>query len=233
MNDTDSKTFGAMDRTLLGASAGFGIAYFAVLPIGPFPGDVVIKGLAVFLLSVVAWRSTGGVNGALLTLGLLASSLGDVFLGIDRVGLFVQGLASFLVAHLLYVAVFLRLRPKPLVLSGIGKALVAMFVIYGAGLSLVLFPHLGAPTVPVLIYALAITAMGVASILAGFAKPWVTLGAILFIASDSAIAIDKFLAPIFGVGYFIWSSYYLAQILIATGVIAVLARQRQSVEEQG
>jgi uncharacterized membrane protein YhhN len=210
----------------MGASAGFALAYFMSMALDAYTGLVAVKGAAVLLLAVVAWRQSGDINGRLLAAGLVLSSLGDVFLGIDRVGLFVQGLASFLVAHLFYVAVFVRLRPRPLALSARRKIAVAAVFIYGAGLAFWLAPDLDPHTAPVLIYAAAITAMGVSAMIAGFVKPWVALGAVLFIFSDSAIAIDKFLFAIDGVGYFIWPSYYLGQLLIMTGVIFAL-RQKQ------
>jgi len=215
-----------LDRTLLGASAGFALAYFLSIPLDPYPGVVAVKGAAVFLLAVIVWRRSLGPNGLLLALGLLASSAGDVFLGLDRGGLFVQGLGSFLIAHLLYIAVFVRVMPRPLVRSQGANAIAAMMVLYGILLGGWLFPSLGGHTLPVLVYAAAITVMGVTSVFASFSKPWVVIGAVLFIMSDSAIAIDKFLMPIDGVGYFIWPTYYLGQLLIATGVIAALASRR-------
>ena len=48
---------------------------------------------------------------------LLFSSLGDVFLGLDAEKLFVFGLSSFLLAHLLYMVLFIRNRRKPLTSS--------------------------------------------------------------------------------------------------------------------
>jgi len=215
----------ALDRLALGASAGFALAYFLSLPLEPYAGIVVVKGAAVFLLALIAWRQLKSTNGRLLALGLLISSVGDVFLRIDGVGLFVQGLASFLIAHLCYVAIFVRLTGRPLSLSGLKKISIVLLLIYGVALAGWLVPHLGAYTAPVMVYAVAITAMGVTSVMAGFSRPWVALGAVLFILSDSAIAIDKFLFSVEGIGYFIWPSYYIGQLLIMTGIISA-ARQR-------
>jgi len=231
MTATAKTEYSTLDRFGLGLSAGFALGYFISLPLEPYAGIVGVKGAAVLLLAAVAWRqiadTTNRVNIRLLALGLLVSSLGDVFLGLDRVGLFVQGLASFLIAHLFYVAIFVRLTPRPLALSGPRKIAAAVLIIYGGGLALWLLPGLGAHTVPVLVYAAAITAMGVTAVTAGFARPWVALGAVSFILSDSAIAIDKFLLPLDGVGYFIWPSYYIGQLLIMTGVISALRRKKE------
>jgi uncharacterized membrane protein YhhN len=224
MTASANTDYPAPDRVAMGASAGFALAYFLSLPLEPYAGIVAVKGAAVFLLAVVAWRQLKSTNGRLLALGLLISSVGDVFLRIDAVGLFVEGLASFLIAHLCYVAIFVRLTDRPLSLSGPKKTLITLLLIYGAALAAWLLPHLGAYAAPVMIYAVAITVMGVTSVLAGFSRPWVALGAVLFILSDSAIAIDRFLFSVEGIGYFIWPSYYIGQLLIMTGVISA-ARQ--------
>jgi uncharacterized membrane protein YhhN len=220
--------YSTTNRLLLGISAGFALAYLLCLPLEPFAGLVVIKGLGVFLLSVVAWRLAWDTNGRLLALGLLISSVGDVFLRLDPVGMFVHGLGSFLVAHLVYVALFLRLRPRPLALVGHQRGLIALFIIYGLGLGGWMLPNLGAYAAPVLVYAAAITVMGITCVLVRFSNPWVVVGAISFIASDSAIAIDKFIAPVEGIGWFIWPSYYIGQLLIMTGVIAAMRLAREN-----
>jgi len=225
---TSPATYSTSNRLLLGISAGFALAYLLCLPLEAFDGLVAIKGLGVFLLAVVAWRVTSDTNGRLLALGLLISSIGDVFLRLDPVGMFVHGLGSFLVAHLVYIVLFLRLRPRSGVVVGHQRGLIALFVIYGLGLGAWMMPHLGAHTVPVLVYAAVITVMGVTCVVSRFSNPWVLVGAISFIASDSAIAIDKFIAPIDGIGWFIWPSYYIGQLLIMTGVIAAMRKSGQN-----
>jgi uncharacterized membrane protein YhhN len=217
--------YGTSNRLLLGLSAGFALSYLLCLPLDPFAGLVIIKGGGVSLLSVVAWRMSKDMNGYLLALSLLLSAVGDVFLRIDPVGMFVHGLASFLVAHLVYVVLFVRLRPRPLALDGRQRALIALFIIYGLGLGSWMMPHLGAHTVPVLVYAAVICLMGIACVIAGFSNLWVLTGAVLFMSSDTALAIDKFIMPLDGIGWYIWPSYYLGQLLIMTGVIAHLKRR--------
>ena len=229
----DPVTYGTTNRLLLGLSAGFALSYLLCLPLDPFAGLVVIKGGGVFLLAVVAWRVTGGTNvrlpGLLLALGLLLSSVGDVFLRLDPVGMFVHGLGSFLVAHLIYVILFLRLRQRGAAINGRQRALIALFIIYGIGLGSWMMPHLGAHTVPVLVYAAVICLMGITCVLVGFSNRWVLLGALLFMSSDTALAIDRFVMPLDGIGWYIWPSYYIGQLLIMLGVIAHL-RFRTTVE---
>lgn len=47
----------------------------------------------------------------------------------------------------------------------------------------------------------------------------VAIGAVLFILSDSAIAVDKFLQPIPAATWIIMTTYAAAQYLIVTGVV--------------
>jgi uncharacterized membrane protein YhhN len=226
INGNSNSGFGTTNRLLLGLSAGFALSYLLCLPLDPFAGLVVIKGGGVFLLAVVAWNMSGKnesrLPGLLLALGLLLSSVGDVFLRLDPVGMFVHGLASFLVAHLIYVTLFLRLRPRGEKINGRQRALIALFIIYGLGLGSWMLPHLGAYTVPVLVYAAVICLMGITCVLASFSNRWVLLGALLFMSSDTALAIDKFIMPLDGIGWYIWPSYYIGQLLIMLGVIVHL-----------
>jgi uncharacterized membrane protein YhhN len=61
--------------------------------------------------------------------------------------------------------------------------------------------------------------MVVAVFLAGFITPWVYAGAILFLISDSIIAISKFKTPVPSQGHLVWATYYLGQCGIALGFL--------------
>ena len=65
----------------------------------------------------------------------------------------------------------------------------------------------------------ALTTMVVTSILAGLSRSWVVLGAILFLISDSLIAVTKFKTPIAGRDFLVWSTYYVGQCGIALGYL--------------
>lgn len=154
---------------------------------------------------------------ALVVLGMLFSLGGDIFLMLPR-DAFVWGLASFLVAHLFYIAAYLS--------RGGFRAnwlLLAPFVLYGAGLLALLLPHAGAVRVPVILYAVVLMAMGwqAAALwwaLRDTAALLAMAGALLFIASDSILALDKFRAPIPQHNLLIMSTYYGALLLIAWSV---------------
>jgi len=60
--------------------------------------------------------------------------------------------------------------------------------------------------------------MGISALLADLVTPVAAFGALLFIASDAMIAIDKFHGHIPGGNQLIWITYYSAQLLILLGV---------------
>jgi uncharacterized membrane protein YhhN len=149
--------------------------------------------------------------------GLCASLVGDVFLMFpgDR---FLPGLVSFLLAHICYIVAF----ATPHALND-GLWVLALMVGYGCAMYGFLFPQLGALKLPVAIYVAVILAMGwlaVARFVAEHSSASfdAAVGALLFIASDSLLAIDRFRKPLRWAGLWILGTYFVAQILIAKSV---------------
>ncbi|BAL98729.1 MULTISPECIES: lysoplasmalogenase [Caldilinea] len=153
----------------------------------------------------------------LIAVGLLFSLAGDIFLMLPG-DFFLWGLVSFLVAHVFFVAAFLE--QTGLQIHG---HLLILFTLYGALLLYLLWPHVGALRLPVLMYALVLLLMGWQA-----SERWWSMrsastllamvGALLFIASDSILALDKFRAPIPHRDLLIMSSYYAALLCIAWSV---------------
>jgi len=73
---------------------------------------------------------------------------------------------------------------------------------------------LGSMLIPVVIYSLVLSCMGISAV----GTPLAGLGALLFIASDAMIAISKFRGSFVGNEQLIWITYYPAQLLILRGV---------------
>lgn len=155
----------------------------------------------------------------LLMLALVFSWLGDVFLMLNGANWFVPGLGSFLVAQLLYAYLFSRqsigwLKQNPLWLLA--------FILYGAGLLYVIWPGLGELWIPVCVYAAAIMLMAAMALNRKEAVnkqsfQLVLIGAILFVISDSFIALNKFTYPFDLSRLLIMSTYISAQFLIVFG----------------
>jgi uncharacterized membrane protein YhhN len=164
---------------------------------------------------ILALASMGGSDPAyrgLICAGLVFSLAGDVFLMLpaDR---FVAGLVSFLVAHLLYIAAF--------TVGGVGFtwAPALVYALYAAVLLRLLLPRVGSLKVPVLVYALALMAMAwiaAERAAAGLPGGWLAaIGAALFVVSDSALAINRFVRPFRAAQPLVLSTYFAAQTLIA------------------
>jgi len=175
--------------------------------------------LAVMALQSRAARRDAG----LLALGLTLSTAGDVLLDLDP-NLFVFGLGAFLLAHLAYVSLFVRNRARPFHPGVPRLAAVLLVLACAAALSVWIVPSVGGLAVPVVLYICALTAMVSTAILAGFEKPWVALGAVLFLISDSLLAIDKFKAPVPVRDVLVWVTYYFGQCGIAFGFLAAKRR---------
>ena len=153
----------------------------------------------------------------LIVCGLVFSLAGDIFLMLpgDR---FVQGLASFLLAHLCYIAAFassagVRVTPR----------LLAPYMLYDVGLMVLLWPHLGPLAMPVAVYGVVLVAMAWQA-----AERWAVLrsgpalgaalGGVLFVLSDSIIAVNRFVAPFRASRLVIMTTYIAAQWFIARSV---------------
>lgn len=151
----------------------------------------------------------------LLIAALLASLAGDVFLMLPG-NFFIPGLASFLLAHLFYIALFslgfpwLPSRVALLCTLGIGAAMYGWVWggLTGPALKLAVGIYI------TVIALMAAQAIGRAKLQADMASKMVAMGACIFMLSDALIAIDRFVAPIPRASLWVLSSYYLAQVLI-------------------
>jgi uncharacterized membrane protein YhhN len=174
--------------------------------------------MAIAMLFVaIRARNAGGTgrNDALLLAALFFSLGGDVFLMLPG-NYFIPGLASFLVAHLFYIALFRQ--GMPWFASRTGLAAVLGF---GATMYAVLWSHLPDPVLAgavgayvTVISLMASQAIGRAKILGTSDARLVATGTCIFMASDSLIAVNKFLTPIPLESLWILVTYFAAQFLI-------------------
>lgn len=154
--------------------------------------------------------------------GLCLSLAGDIFLLWPIKG-FVPGLASFLLAHLAYIAAFcvpLRFAARPL-----------PFVLYAAIVALmlsILWPGIPAALrVPVLAYVVCLASMAAQASAwwraargtqAAHVSRYAALGGLLFVLSDTLLALNKFAAPLPRSALWILLTYWLAQWCIANSL---------------
>ena len=176
-----------------------------------------IKALPIWLLCYLVWnaRYVPDVVRRSMTLALICGSLGDILLSLPLSGMFIPGLVAFLVGHVIYGYAFFQLRS----FSALGVAGSALIIGFALTMGLQIAPLLPAGlVVPVLFYIAAIAAMGVQ---ASFKKGshLSTAGAILFLVSDSLIALNRFVEPIVYPTLFIMATYYPAQYLLSRSVL--------------
>lgn len=190
--------------------------FIVTLGVKPYRFSYAVKALPVFLLAVAAGAGMPGARGILLAAAFLCSCTGDIILELDRGKLFVHGLAAFLVAHLFFIPVFYNCPQFTISTS----VVMVVLLLYGACLASILLPHLQKELkAPVIAYLIIIMAMGLSAAAGGENHYLVVVGAVLFIVSDSIIAVDKFLFNIRYKDFFIMTTYYLGQLLICIGCV--------------
>jgi uncharacterized membrane protein YhhN len=202
---------------------------FILMPDGlSFLAGTVLKALIIPLLMLLLLANIKPLKNNLhriMLAGLFFSWGGDIFLEFTgRDGFFfILGLGSFLMAHIMYFSVFF-LTPGENVIFNKRIYLLIPLIIYGAGLLYYLYGDLGNMRIPVVLYAIVILTM-IAGALNRLEKVnktsyyLVLSGAILFVISDSAIAVNKFSRPFESSGIVVMSTYIMAQYLIITGYI--------------
>ena len=164
-----------------------------------------------------------------LMLAIIFSCIGDVLLMLQHMSsnFFMFGLAAFLIAHVFYILTYKQHQQEESAdeLRGLQKLRFSFpIILSGTGLVTILYNHLGDLKIPVVIYAAVLTYM-VVTALFRFGKTttasftMVFGGAILFMISDSLIAISKFLDPIEYGRFWIMSTYIGAQFLIVKGLL--------------
>ena len=157
-----------------------------------------------------------------VTAALIFSWLGDIallFQGPDPL-YFLIGLSCFLIAHLFYIYFFHRIRTAEMVKGR--WLIVVVVVIYYFIFTSVQLPYLGEMKIAVLIYGLVISFMLVLALHLLFIKNksagmLMAVGAILFVISDSILAIDMFYQPFELAGLLIMLTYGFAQLCIVLG----------------
>jgi len=162
-------------------------------------------------------------------LGALAfSTLGDILLMFSGGIFFLSGLGAFLLAHIFYIGAFTSvssfkngfLSQKPWwALPFFAFPLLLLFLLWN-----------GIPSgmrLPVAAYASVISVMALSVLnlkgkIARSVFESMLLGAVLFVLSDSLIAVSKFGQPFEGARIAIMLTYIMGQFLLARGGMAIL-----------
>lgn len=187
-------------------------AYFANYFFGSRHGIAAdaVKTSPVLFLCTVAW-SADGFRFRLLPAALLFSAVGDLF---GELGMFIMQITAFAVAHILYTLHFLRRAH----IDRLSLSLVALLAAASVSLGAYIVPQIGNPLERIFCgaYIFIISAMAASTILQRCPHKWLYVAAALvFMASDATIALNKFAVHIPNAGIIIMTTYFAAQYIFA------------------
>jgi uncharacterized membrane protein YhhN len=172
-----------------------------------------------FVVAALGAGALASTYGQVVLAGLVLSLVGDLLLIPKSAKTFLGGLVAFLLGHVAFVVAFVVREPD------MTRLLVALpLVLAVSGLALRwLAPHVEKPMkLPVVAYVLVISAMVVCAAGAS-ARPGGLVGlagALMFYASDLAVARDRFVAHVFLNRAWGLPLYFGGQLVIAASISA-------------
>lgn len=185
----------------------------------------IAKPAIVMSLMFLFIKTSGGISKSIKRITILAlgfSVLGDILLMFVNQSphFFTLGLVAFLLAHVMYILVFLRHRNKQKSII----VFIILLLVYALGLFYLLKDGLGDMLIPVIVYMIVILSMATSAFMRkGIVNTnsynLVFIGAIFFMISDSILALNKFYQPIPFSNISIMLTYALAQFLIVLGIL--------------
>jgi uncharacterized membrane protein YhhN len=183
---------------------------------------LIVVSIAAYFLSQTSYSSTSLKKWILFA--LFFSWVGDILLMFQVANqlFFLLGLSSFLLAHIFYIIFFQTIRAREKIRPKVWLLLIVL--VYYTPLISFLSPHLGDMKMPVIIYGAVISlmlslAMDMLFIPNKRAGRWMMIGALLFVLSDSILAINQFYQSFPLAGVIIMLTYGLAQLFIIEGAI--------------
>jgi len=191
-----------------------GIIYIFFIPSDPVSTKIVFKLIPMLLIILFASLQPAGENKkykSLILIGLSVCMLAD-----GLIYWFIVGLITFLIGHIWYIFAFRKIKH-----TAIPKWTIAVLLVYGLSMVIWLAGTLWSQgdtvlALAVIIYIAVILTMGWNAFQS--ANKFVIIGAILFILSDSILAINKFIVDVPFSHALIMLSYYGAQFMFALSI---------------
>lgn len=181
------------------------------------------KSLLMPLLMMAVWFNRKNTHlFSIILAALFLSWAGDVLLQMK--GLFIPGLASFLLAHICYILYFMRIQPGKKGLLQFQPLIGIPVLVYVVLFLFLLYPFLDTLKIPVTVYGITIGAMLLMSInmkrkLNDDASALFFNGALQFVMSDSLLAANMFVYPDVILSLCVMLTYASAQYLIVRGAM--------------
>lgn len=195
-----------------GSAAAWFVAIAAERATAPW---LVAKAVAVPLLAVsVALSRRRAADSVWVVVALAVHGAGDLLLEVELLA----GMLAFLVGHCLYITAFWRQRRSLDEIGGGTKVGAGLPALAAALVLIYLAPRLTARlswAVP--LYVAALVAMSGAAWWTRPGRPWVPLGATLFVLSDALLGLELFAGGVPGGRQLVWPLYFAGQASIAWG----------------
>ncbi|OJU28535.1 MAG: hypothetical protein BGN92_06650 [Sphingobacteriales bacterium 41-5] len=210
------------------------VAYFVGMALQNDTIMFICKPLLVTSLLAYFISETNGAEPGLrilVVLALVFSIAGDtllMFANRDEL-FFLLGLSAFLLAYVFYIITFHKIKVKENIEGRWPWAIVV--AIYYFFIISILMPHLAEMKIPVLVYGLVISFMLLVAMLLydledNKTARYILTGAILFVVSDSVLAINKFYKPFETAGWITMITYISAQYLLVKGLVRYITSKR-------
>ena len=184
-----------------------------------FLKTVITKSLImIFIIGLSLWANIDKkfpLYGIFVTIALITSLAGDIFLVTDGTKFFLHGLLSFLLTHIFYITAFLVFTSSIEIISIQVIVALIVFCLLTVIFFLIFYKKLGKMKIPVLIY---ITIMVIMSSLSIRVSWLVFAGAISFLVSDMELALNKFYKPIPHKSIINSIFYFPAQFIFALSI---------------
>ncbi|MHA1474693.1 MAG: lysoplasmalogenase [Promethearchaeota archaeon] len=174
--------------------------------------------LMIFIIGLSLWAiidKSFPLYGIFISIALITSLVGDIFLVIDGEKFFLHGLVSFLFSHIFYIIAFLIINSSIGIISVQVIVVLIVFCLLAVVFYCNLYKRLGKMKIPVLIYIIIIIIMVSLSI----RVYWLVFaGAISFLVSDIELALNKFYKPIPHKSIINSLFYFPAQFIFALSI---------------
>lgn len=199
---------------LVSAITIIGVIYIFFIPAEPVGFKIFMKLIPMMLIILFAMMTKSILSHSyktLIIIGLVICMIAD-----GVIYWFLAGLITFFIGHIFYIFAFHHIARKPM-----PKWVATLLLLYGAGMAIWIAGSqfqegeiiLG---IAIIAYIFIILMMSWTAIRTRL--PLAIIGALLFMFSDSVLAIDRFVYPIESREALVMVTYYGAQLFIAASI---------------
>lgn len=192
----------------------FSFVYIFFIPAEPVPYKMMMKLIPMLLIIILATTFkpiSSSTYKKIILVGLFVCMIADA-----AIYWFLAGLITFFIGHIFYIFAFRHAKRQSM-----PKSIGLLLLFYGIGMAYWIAGSQFQANEPVLAFAI-LTYIGIILLMGWQAictrLPLAIVGALLFMISDSILAIDRFIEPIPSRDALVMISYYAAQLFISLSI---------------